>query len=69
MICSRCSGSLRVIDTRHVSDNRTYREKKCSDCGQTTWTIEYEVIDTPKFVAEWRNYDRNKIARRKESED
>lgn len=44
MICPRCSGKLKVVDTRNIKkDNSIIRRKRCLNCGTLYYTKEKEV--------------------------
>lgn len=45
MKCPKCGGKSTVKDTLHTEESETYRRLKClnESCGQTFYTIEYEV--------------------------
>ena len=64
MKCPNCeSGNIGVIDIVHtgINDNETYRKKRCSKCGYTFYTVEYEIIRNPKFYHAWEaNHRRSK---------
>ncbi len=41
MFCPKCeSENVRVVDTMHEPDNKTYRRRKCVDCGMKFRTVE-----------------------------
>ena len=43
MMCPKCGGDTRVVDSR--SDGRRIRKRKCCDCGKTFHTIEVIISD------------------------
>lgn len=41
MVCSKCGGKLKVMQTVHDTDNNeTHRRKKCKSCGKLIYTRE-----------------------------
>lgn len=53
MICSLCSGKLKVVDTRNIKkDNSIIRRKRCINCGALYYTKEKE-IDYASIQKEW----------------
>lgn len=58
MLCPECSGKLQVLDTvKNPEENEIYRLKKCSKCGYSLFTVEYEVEVNKRFKIDWtRNY-------------
>lgn len=50
MKCSKCgSDNLRVMDTFSYLDEEVYRRRKCLDCGELIYTVEYEVEFNDEF--------------------
>ena len=52
--CPICGGKTKVIDTRHTSNNETYRKKRCENCGEIFFTLEFDVssiLSSGKFEA------------------
>ena len=43
MICPKCKGKLRTIDTVNTPDNEVYRRRHCKECGYEFYTIEFEA--------------------------
>ncbi len=44
MICPKCNGKLKVVDTRNIKkDNSIIRRKRCLSCGALYYTKEKEV--------------------------
>jgi transcriptional regulator NrdR family protein len=65
MTCPECGGKIRTIETAQIGTEETYRRKKCTDCGRTMFTIEFEVDADEKYRANLREarpypYDRDK---------
>lgn len=59
MICPKCGGRTYSIDTVHNNtDNETYRQKKCGDCGEVFYTVEFEVIENDRFKKAWNEHHR-----------
>lgn len=56
MVCPKCKGKLKVIDSMDVSQNEVYRRKKCLNCGHLLYTCEFEVEATKLFKKEWNMY-------------
>lgn len=59
MICPKCKGRIFTTDTvNNNSENETYREKKCGDCGAVFYTVEFEAVDNDRFKKVWKNNHR-----------
>ena len=60
MHCPKCEGKVTVCDTVHVKKtNEIYRKRKCTDCGHTFFSVEYEVDNDDALGLIWaRNYRR-----------
>ena len=57
MQCSRCGeGELRVKLPVETEENEIYRKRVCDNCGAVVYTVEYEVVETPRFKREWAHY-------------
>lgn len=56
MVCPKCGGEIRAIDTLQASHNETFRYKKCLDCGHKIYTVEFEVEPNSRFKKEWNFY-------------
>lgn len=60
MVCPRCGGKIRVVDSvNNTDENETYRRKKCDDCELVFYTTEYEVRRDQQLVYRWHKYHRN----------
>lgn len=54
MTCPKCKGKVVSIDSSiNNTDNEVYRKKKCRDCGETFYTVEFEVIENDRFKKAW----------------
>ena len=53
MDCAKCGGKMTVKETRHFEDE-TYRRIECSECGESVFTVEYEVILNDAFLDCWQ---------------
>ena len=58
MICTKCGGKIRVVDTYHSNNNEIYRRRKCDDCGRGFYTVEFEVDDDERLKQELRSTHR-----------
>lgn len=59
MQCPRCKGPFQVFDTVHNDkENETYRARKCTRCGYSCHTVEYEVVVNQRFKDDWNNNHR-----------
>ena len=63
MKCPICYGKTKVIDTRHTSDNETYRKRKCVECDHEFLSIEFEVFLTEKVMEKWNKCERTRLKR------
>lgn len=61
MICPKCEGKVRVIDSVHTNDNEEYRKRRCLNCGHTFYTAEYMVFANEEYMEEWREAHRKNI--------
>ena len=44
MLCTKCKGKLRTIQTvRDIDTNDVYRQKECRECGHEMYTCEFET--------------------------
>ena len=51
MKCPKCgSNNLKVIDTISSLDDEIYRCRKCSDCDNRFYTVEFEVETNDKVI-------------------
>ena len=65
MICPKCEGKTRVVDSRGVELN-TYRKRECKECGNIFITEETEIEDRTAlrfFYAEAQRQHRYKMAK------
>lgn len=54
MICPECGGKTTVCDTTEIKDtNEIYRQRKCLDCGNKFFTVEFEVERTDAVIDIW----------------
>lgn len=60
MKCPECNEKTTVLDTRRAPQE-VYRHRKCTSCGHTFYTVEYEVEDDEKFKKEYRKYYRARV--------
>ncbi len=61
MICSKCGGKSKIVDTVNVSDtNETYRKHRCVDCGRVFYTSETEVVPVGDYAYKWYDNYRKK---------
>lgn len=68
MKCSKCgSNNLRVMDTFSDLDEEIYRRRKCLDCGEKIYTVEYEVEPNEEFKKAYGKANRTKHAKYKDS--
>ena len=67
MNCPNCKGKVTVRDTVHVEKaNEIYRKRKCTDCGHTFFTVEFEVDDDDALKGIWaKNYRTKKKKKHK----
>ena len=62
MDCPKCLGKLITKDVvNNPIENEIYRMKKCSSCGHTFFTVEYEVTINKRFEEDWAEHHRSKI--------
>lgn len=60
MVCPKCNGKAKVIDTVQDTDNNEiYRKRKCQKCKHIIFTTEFEVRKTPQFKEDWAKYHRH----------
>lgn len=59
MKCPKCGGKTTVLDTRHPTPNKIYRQRQCLECNHKFITSETECALTP-YDPEWINNDRCK---------
>lgn len=63
MRCSKCgSDNLRVMETFSEFDEEVYRRRKCLDCGEKIFTVEYEVEQNEEFKKIYKEAWRGKHA-------
>lgn len=60
MVCPKCGGDVRAIDTIQAKDNETFRCRKCLNCGHKIYTVEFEVEPNRQFKKEWNFYLRER---------
>lgn len=58
MTCPKCGGGARVVDTFPTENNEVYRRRRCDDCWNAFYTIEFEVEDTKELEKELRDTPR-----------
>ena len=60
MICPKCkSARLGVMDSVDDNDaNETYRKRKCLECGNIFFTVEFEA-EVMSFIDNWNKYHRS----------
>ena len=60
MICPYCKSKSTVChETRsNNDDNENYRKRKCHDCGQDFYTVEFVAEENESFVKAWRKAGR-----------
>lgn len=67
MKCSKCgSDNLRVMDTFPYLDEEVYRRRKCLDCGELIYTVEYEVECNDEFQKTYKELGRMKRSNKSE---
>lgn len=49
MVCPKCGGKLKTMDTMHDANNSTLRRKKCMSCNNIIHTAEYEVVMNDRY--------------------
>ena len=61
MRCPKCGGPLRIGGTvNNLKDNESYRLRWCGTCGYKFHTVEFEVEETPAFLAELAKWNPKK---------
>lgn len=65
MNCLKCNGKVLVVDTVNTSNNEVYRKRKCTECGHSFYTAEFEVEYDQGFADEWNANHRDTQATRK----
>lgn len=63
MVCPKCEGEARVVDTVKTPENEVYRRRKCVKCDHGFYTVEFEADVTDKFRSEWTEHHRLHIWR------
>ena len=64
MNCPKCgSNNLKVIDTISDLDDEVYRCRRCIDCGNKIYTVEFEVESNDEVRDVFRQAHRDKNAR------
>lgn len=59
MICPRCGGKVRVLDSvNNAEENEIHRKRKCNDCELVFYTTEYETRPDPRFRLDWFRHHR-----------
>lgn len=61
MLCPKCLGKTRVIDTRNnIKENETYRQHLCTNtnCNYKFYTVEFEVIKNKSFKEKYSSITR-----------
>ena len=68
MTCPKCGGRMRGKDTRCTPENETIRKRKCDDCGEIMFTLEFEVEPTKQLIADYMEVKKlyNREYRRKQ---
>lgn len=61
MKCSYCDGKINVVDTTEYN-GMVFRKRKCSECGATMTTREYEVPSDHSVVVKAFGMKRHKYA-------
>lgn len=57
-----CGGKLMSYDQVHTPGNRTLRKRKCSECGNFTYTVEYAIKYNDAAKRLWNmNHRKNKM--------
>ena len=51
-LCKKCSGIIRIIDSRTHVDGRVHRKHECTDCGNIYRTVELLMDDYRKMQEE-----------------
>jgi len=55
MICPKCKGKTRVVETRFYDiENEIYRRRKCIDCDNSFFTVEFEVEENEVLRELWK---------------
>lgn len=59
MTCQKCGGKTRVVDcsVNHIN-HEMYRKRKCQNCNEMFYTVEFNVIADENFKKTWRKYYR-----------
>ena len=65
MNCPKCNGKVLVVDTVNLPSNEIYRKRKCSECGYSFYTAEFEVEYDQGFANEWNANHRDTQSTRK----
>lgn len=58
MKCPECGCETRMVDSVNVSNNETFRKRKCVSCDHIFYTAEFEVEHNQAFKDEWTKYHR-----------
>lgn len=59
MICPYCKSKFTVChETRSNDDNENYRKRKCHDCGQDFYAVEFVAEENESFIKAWRKAGR-----------
>ena len=57
MKCPKCNcDDVKVVDVIHTVENEIYRRRKCSGCGKSFFTVEFDIDVTESFKREWLYY-------------
>lgn len=61
MRCPKCGGKALVVDgVLNERYNEAYRQRDCSGCGHTFYTVEFEVLATDDhFKKAWSEKHKN----------
>lgn len=54
----KCGGKLTSCDQVHTPDNRTLRKRRCMECGNFTYTVEYAIKYNDKAKYLWNTNHR-----------
>lgn len=61
MVCPRCGGKVRVIDSvNNTEENEIYRKRKCEYCELVFYTTECELRRDERFARDWYKHHRNR---------
>ena len=53
MLCPKCKSKIVTINTVNSENNEVFRQRKCTVCGYSFFTSEFEIEDNPQFRKEY----------------